>query len=95
VIAKGFQTYGQDYKIDKANMAFEIKLKRPGEQYSIYEKHPQTADAGKDSSSGAAKGADSTSDKPSESDKNTAKDKPADSSAEPPAQSSQNPPQPN
>jgi hypothetical protein len=95
VIAKGFQTYGQDYKIDKANMAFEIKLKRPGEQYSIYEKHPQTADAGKDSSSGAAKGADSTSDKPSDSDKNTAKDKPADSSAEPPAQSSQNPPQPN
>lgn len=95
VIAKGFQTYGQDYKIDKANMAFEIKLKRPGEQYSIYEKHPQTADAGKDSNSGAAKGTDSSSDKPADSEKNTAKDKPADSSAEPPPQSSQSQPQPN
>lgn len=95
VIAKGFQTYGQDYKINKANMAFEIKLKRPGEQYSIYEKHPQTADASKDSGSGTAKGADSSSDKPADADKNAAKDKPADSPAEPPAQSSQSPPQPN
>lgn len=95
VIAKGFQTYGQDYKIDKANMSFEIKLKRPGEQYSIYEKHPQTADAGKDSNSGAGKGASSSPDKPADSDKNAAKDKPADSSAEPSPQSSQNSPQPN
>ena len=95
VIAKGFQTYGQDYKIDKANMAFEIKLKRPGEQYSIYEKHPQTADAGKDTGSGAAKGADSSSDKPAGSDKDAAKDKPAGSTTEPSPQSSQNPPQPN
>src|SRR5208282_1736632 len=43
VIAKGFQTYGGDYKIDKAEMAIEIKLKRPGEQYSIYKEHPETA----------------------------------------------------
>ena len=34
VIAKGFQTYGDDYKIDKPEMAIEIKMKRPGEQYS-------------------------------------------------------------
>jgi len=46
VIAKGFQTYGEDFKIDKAEMAFGIKLKRPGEQYSIYKKHDETADAG-------------------------------------------------
>ena len=38
IIAKGFQTYGEDYKIDKENMALEIKLKRPADQYSIYEK---------------------------------------------------------
>jgi hypothetical protein len=44
VIAKGYQTYGEDYKIDKANMAFAIKLKRPGEQYSIYEPHPGNGD---------------------------------------------------
>ena len=34
IIAKGFQTYGEDYKIDKAQMAIEIRMKRPGEQYS-------------------------------------------------------------
>jgi hypothetical protein len=44
VIAKGFQTYGGDYQLDKAAMAFEVRLKRPGEQYSIY-KHSETAAA--------------------------------------------------
>ena len=39
IIAKGFQTYGEDYKIDKAEMAIEIRMKRPGEQYSIYKPH--------------------------------------------------------
>ena len=36
IIAKGYQTYGQDYKIDKSDMTFGVRLKRPGEQYSIY-----------------------------------------------------------
>jgi hypothetical protein len=40
IIAKGFQTYGQDYKIDKPQMAIEVRMKRPGEQYSIYKPHP-------------------------------------------------------
>jgi len=44
VLAKGFQTYGGDYQLDKAAMAFEVRLKRPGEQYSIY-KHSETAAA--------------------------------------------------
>ena len=39
IIAKGFQTYGQDYKIDKSDMTFDIRMKRPGEQYSIYKPH--------------------------------------------------------
>jgi hypothetical protein len=39
VIAKGFQTFGEDYKVDKAEMAVEIRMKRPGEQYSIYKNH--------------------------------------------------------
>jgi hypothetical protein len=39
VIAPGFQTYGEDYKIDQAAMAIEIRMKRPGEQYSIYKLH--------------------------------------------------------
>jgi len=41
IIAKGFQTYGQDYKIDKGQMALEVRMKRPGEQYSIYKPHPE------------------------------------------------------
>ena len=59
VIAKGFQTYGEDYKIDRASLAIEVKMKRPGAQYSIYEAHDN---------SGAAKPAtppaNSTTDKP-------------------------------
>jgi 5-hydroxyisourate hydrolase-like protein (transthyretin family) len=39
VIASGFQTFGDEYKIDKPEMAIEIKMKRPGEQYSIYKPH--------------------------------------------------------
>ncbi len=46
IIAKGFQTYGQDYKIDKESMSMEIRMKRPGEQYSIYKAKDQTADSG-------------------------------------------------
>ena len=45
VIAKGFQTYGGDYKIDKPQMAMEIRLKRPGGQYSIYKEHPDSANS--------------------------------------------------
>lgn len=45
VLAKGYQTFGRDYTIDKANMAIEVKLKRPGQQYSIYDSHAQDADA--------------------------------------------------
>jgi hypothetical protein len=43
IIAKGFQTYGQDYKIEKSEMAIEVRMKRPGEQYSIYKEHPDDA----------------------------------------------------
>ena len=36
IIADGYQTYGQSYKIDKPEMTMEIRMKRPGAQYSIY-----------------------------------------------------------
>jgi hypothetical protein len=49
IIAKGFQTYGDDYKVDKAEMAIEIRMKRPGEQYSIYKMHDAAATGGKSS----------------------------------------------
>ena len=47
IIAKGFQTFGDDYKVDQAQMAIDIRMKRPGEQYSIYKKHPETSEGGK------------------------------------------------
>src|SRR5579862_4573935 len=43
IIAKGFQTYGQDYKVDKPQLAIEVRMKRPGEQYSVYKEHPDDA----------------------------------------------------
>ncbi len=41
VLASGFQTFGEDYDVDKAKLDFVIKLKRPQGQYSIYESHPE------------------------------------------------------
>jgi hypothetical protein len=40
VLASGFQTYGEDFDINKAKMEFTVKLKRPQGQYSIYQNHP-------------------------------------------------------
>jgi hypothetical protein len=36
VIADGYQTYGQSYKVDKSELSMEVRMKRPGGQYSIY-----------------------------------------------------------
>jgi len=38
IIAKGFQTYGEDFKVDKTAIVIGVKMKRPAEQYSIYPK---------------------------------------------------------
>jgi 5-hydroxyisourate hydrolase-like protein (transthyretin family) len=88
VIAKGFQTYGEDYKVDKSEMAIEIRMKRPGEQYSIYKKHDGSEVGGKspdaDKTASAAKDAAAA---PA-----PATDKPADSTQQPDAQPGQ--PQP-
>jgi len=47
IIAKGFKTYGNDYIVDKDQMAIEIRMKRPGEQYSIYKPHPENGEGDK------------------------------------------------
>jgi 5-hydroxyisourate hydrolase-like protein (transthyretin family) len=85
IIAKGFQTYGEDYKIDKPEMAIEIKMKRPGEQYSIYKPHDPGEVGGKspDADKTAAPGKDSPPP--------PATGKPADSTKPPDAQPSQPP----
>jgi hypothetical protein len=40
VLAHGFQTYGDDFDIAKPSIDITVKLKRPAQQYSIYEEHP-------------------------------------------------------
>jgi hypothetical protein len=75
IIAKGFQTYGQDFKVEKAQMAIEVRMKRPGEQYSIYKNHGAAAD--KDKKPDDGKSSDSSPDKSADS-KTEDKDKPAD-----------------
>jgi len=40
VLAPGMQTFGEDYDINKPEMDIEIRLKRPGEQLSVYDKAP-------------------------------------------------------
>ena len=43
VLAPHFQTFGEDYEINQADMQITVKLKHPGEQYSVYgdDKKPQ------------------------------------------------------
>jgi hypothetical protein len=36
VIADGWKTFGEDYKIDTDKKEIVVKMKRPGEQYSLY-----------------------------------------------------------
>lgn len=69
ILAKGYQTYGQDYKVDKAQMAFGVRLKRPGEQYSIYKDHDQAGDqkAGNGKKDDKSKDSDSQKEKPNSS----------------------------
>ena len=60
VIAPGWKTYGEDYKIDTDSKEIVVRMKRPTEQYSLYgEGH------GTSTSNTAPKG-QSTSAKPSE-----------------------------
>lgn len=43
VLAHGFQTYGEDFDIEKPKTEITIKLKRPQGQFSIYEDRPNDA----------------------------------------------------
>jgi hypothetical protein len=45
VLAQGFQTYGEDFDIDKPKTEITIKLKRPQGQFSIYDDHPKDSSA--------------------------------------------------
>jgi hypothetical protein len=79
IIKPGFQTYGEDYKIDKDTMTIEVKLNRPAEQYSTY-KH--AADAAKAEKAGPkpdatpAKPDEQTDKQNKDADKDAAQDAP-------------------
>lgn len=45
VLAQGYQTYGEDYDVEKEKMEITIKLKRPQGQYSVYDDHPKDPNA--------------------------------------------------
>ena len=77
VIAKGFQTYGEDYDLDKPEMAFEVRLKRPGEQYSIYKNYGVTSGKSGDTEKSASPAKDSAPAKDAAPTKDGASDKPA------------------
>lgn len=40
VLAHGFQTYGEDFNVDKPKFELTVKLKRPQGQFSVYEDQP-------------------------------------------------------
>ncbi len=54
VIADGYQTYGQSYKIDKPEMTMEIRMKRPGGQYTIYKTPSPNSGSGSGGSSNSS-----------------------------------------
>lgn len=39
VLAHGFQTYGEDFTVEKSKTEIHIKLKRPQGQFSVYDDH--------------------------------------------------------
>lgn len=52
VIVNGYQTYGKSYKIDRPEISMEVRMKRPGGQYSIYTNSDINVNSKKGSSSG-------------------------------------------
>src|SRR5437763_17008174 len=45
VLAHGFQTCGEDYDVDKAKTEITVKLKRPQDQFSVYDDRSKDPDA--------------------------------------------------
>jgi hypothetical protein len=93
VIASGFQTYGQDYKVDKDALTVEVRMKRPGQQYSLYK------DKGAKSDSGSGKPANPSANPPATPSKDAAAppasgDKPSSSGSSGSQSSSQSSAQP-
>jgi len=65
IIADGYQTYGQSYKIDKAEMTMEVRMKRPGGQYTIYKNNGSNSGSSGSSNSSPNATPPASGDKPS------------------------------
>ena len=46
VLARGFQTYGEDFQINQPSQDITIKLKRPTKQFTIYNDTPKSQNNG-------------------------------------------------
>ena len=55
VLATGFQTFGQDYDVNQPTMGITVRLKRPTDQYSIYDDKNQKPPDKKDEKQDAPK----------------------------------------
>jgi hypothetical protein len=85
IIATGYQTYGQDYKVDKTDMSMQIRMKRPGSQYSLYKDNNTTTPKSENGSGSSNSGSGKSSNPPQSSTPPASNDK---------SSGSQNPPQP-
>jgi len=95
VIANGFQTYGQVYKIDKLNMSMEVRLSRPAPQYSVYKNPTNDSGSGGGSGNNTGSGSDSGSQKSGSSpNPPPASDNKPSGQSDPPSNQSQPPPPP-
>jgi hypothetical protein len=91
VIADGYQTYGQSYKIDKQEMSMEVRMKRPGGQYSIYKNNASGNSSGSGGSSGTASGSHSSANSSSDSTAPASGDKSSNSGSQSGSQSQSQP----
>lgn len=83
VIANGFQTYGQVFKIDKPNMSMDVRMNRPTPQYSVYKNNQ----AGSGDKPGSDKDAGSGNNSGTSPDNGTGKNSDSGKSPNPPQDS--------
>jgi uncharacterized membrane protein YgcG len=97
IIATGYQTYGQDYKVDKDEISMEIRMKRPGSQYSIYKDNTTTPKPDNGSGSNGSGSGSSGSGSSGSTNSGSGKSAPPAQNSAPPASGDKpsNPPQSN
>lgn len=88
IIAKGYQTYGEEQLIDDPVETIEVRLNRPGRQYSIYQTHVEKSGDKNKPADSEKKSGKSAGEKPAD------KDQAADSAKSPDAKPDASQPKP-